>query len=174
MARDHARRKWAPAGLRQRAAGALVLLLAGSCSPPPPPPPTVIKVQATAAADANVTPQGAGAPVIIRVYQLASKSAFEGAEFHPIFNRDAATLGADLVKKDEFLLAPGSSKSLALAPADNVHAIGVFAAYRDFQNVTWRADADIPTNQTTTVTITADRAGIKMQAASVKPAGSSP
>jgi type VI secretion system protein VasD len=157
-----------------RAATASALLLASGCSspPPPPPPPTVVNVQASATATANATPQGQGAPVIIRIYQLASKSSFEGAQFFPIFNQDSATLGPDLVKKDEFLLAPGASKSITLAPPDNVHAIGVFAAYRDFQNVTWRADADIATHQTTTITLTADRGGIKVQAASTKPAGS--
>lgn len=172
MGPDDAHGKAPPsARLVQRAASAFLLVLASSCSPPPPPP-TVVNVQASATAVANATPQGQGAPVIIRLYQLASKSAFEGAEFYPIFNRDSATLGQDLVKKDEFLLAPGTSKSITLMPADNVHAIGVFAAYRDFQNVTWRADADIPAHQTTTVTITADRGGIKLQAASAKPAGS--
>jgi type VI secretion system protein VasD len=174
MAADHAHGQAFSARLMRRAVSMILLLLAASCSqpPPPPPPPTIVKVQVSATADANATAQGQGAPVTIRVYQLASKSAFEGAEFYRIFNGDAATLGADLVKKDEFLLAPGSSKSITLTPADNVHAIGVFAAYRDFQNVTWRADADIPAKQTTTVTVSADRTGIKLQAASAPPAGS--
>jgi type VI secretion system protein VasD len=173
MGPDDARGKASSTRLMWRPVSALALLLASSCSPPPPapPPPTVVNVRASATTTANATPEGQGAPVIIRLYQLASKSAFEGAEFYPIFNRDSPTLGQDMVKKDEFLLAPGTSKSITLTPADNVHAIGVFAVYRDFQNVTWRADADIATHQTTTITITADRGGIKVQAASVKPAG---
>lgn len=173
MAPDDVRGTASSARLMRQAASALALLLAGSCSQPPPPlPPTVVNVQASAAATANAMPQGQGAPVIIRIYQLASKAAFEGAEFYPLFNQDSATLGPDLVKKDEFLLAPGASKSITLTPPDNVHVIGVFAAYRDFQNVTWRADADIAAHKTTTVTVTADRGGIKVQAASAKPTGS--
>ena len=173
MAPDDAHGTAPSARLMRWAASAFLLLLASACSqPPPPPPPTVVNVQATATADANATPQGQGAPVIIRIYQLVSKSGFEGAEFYPLFNRDSATLGADLVKKDEFLLPPGASKSITVTPPDTVHAIGVFAAYRDFQTVTWRAAADVVAHQTTTVTVSAGRGGIKVQAASVKPAGS--
>ena len=156
-------------GVRLRTAIVVALLGVAGCAPAPPPP-TVVNLQASATATVNATPQGQGAPVAIRIYQLASKAAFERAEFFPLYNTDAAALGPDLVKKDEFLLAPGSSKSVTLQPADTVRVIGVFAAYRDFQNATWRGDADIPAHQTTTVTITADRAGIKLVATSGKPA----
>ena len=69
-----------PAGVA-RLCGPIVatLLVLAGCAPPPPPPPTVVNVRASAAADANATPDGKGAPVAIRVYQLASKAGFEGA-----------------------------------------------------------------------------------------------
>jgi type VI secretion system protein VasD len=154
---------------------ALIAVALGSlaaCGAPPPPPPTIVYVQLTATADANLTADGQGAPVAVRVYQLASKSAFEGAEFYPLYNADAAALGPDLIKKDEVLLAPGSSKTLPLMPADPVHSIGVFAAYRAFQTATWRAATDIPPHQTTTVTVTVGPAGIKLVTTPGKPPGS--
>jgi len=151
-------------------AAAISLLVAGCGGPPPPPPPTVVDVQANAALDTNLTPDGQGAPVATRVYQLGSKSGLMGAEFFPIYKSDAATLGPDLIKKDEFLLVPGGSKTLNLTPQDPVHAIGVFAAYRDFQNTTWKAAADIPAHKTTTITITLDKAGVKLEAKPGKPA----
>jgi type VI secretion system protein VasD len=150
---------------------AFALLLLESCSgPPPPPPPTIVNVQVSVTADINLTADGQGAPVVTRIYQLASKTAFDGAEFFPLYKSDAATLGPDLIKKDEFLLLPGSTKSVTLTPADAVHGVGVFGAFRDFQNVTWRASADIPAHQTTAITITVDRAGIKLVAKPGKPA----
>lgn len=150
-----------------------MLLLAANCSgpppPPPPPPPTLVKVEVSAAMNANLTPEGQGAPVATKVYQLASKSTFDGAEFFALYKTDTATLGPDLIKKDEFLLVPGEAKSLSFTPADTVNAIGIFAAYRDFQNVKWHASADIPAHQTTTLTVTADSTGIKLVAKSEKP-----
>ncbi len=134
------------------------------CAPPPPPPPTVVNAQVAAAADVNATPDGRGAPLQIRVYQLGGKATFESAEFFRIYNADAATLGADLVKKEEFVLPPGGSKALTISPPDTVKAIAVFGAYRDFPNVVWRATADVAPHKTVTLAITADKAGIKIAA----------
>ncbi len=148
---------------------AALLALAG-CGPPPPPPPTLVTVQINAGADTNLGTDGQGAPVAVRVYQLAARPGFERAEFYPLFNADVATLGPDLLKKDELLIIPGSSKTLTLSPTDAVHAIGVFAAYRDFQNVVWRVAGDVPAHQSTVFTVTADRTGLKLVLTPGKPA----
>ncbi len=144
----------------------LVLLaaLAGCAAPPPPPPPTVVNITMTAATNANPTAAGQGAPVALRIYQLGSKAGFNGAEFFPLYNTDAATLGTDLVKRDDFILAPGQTQTTTLTPRDDVTAIGVFAGYRDFQHATWRATADIPPHRTTKLTITAGHDGITIKA----------
>jgi type VI secretion system protein VasD len=159
-------------GARGLAAG-MILLLAG-CSdpkpPPPPPPPTIANVELSAATNNNMTVDGQGAPVDVRVFQLTSKSAFDRAEFFALYKNDTATLGPDLIKKDAFLLIPGGAKSLNLKPADPVRVIGVFAAYRDFPKMNWRASAEVPAHQTTTLTVTMDSSGIKLAAKSVKPA----
>lgn len=141
-----------------------------SCAPPPPPPPTIVNAKITAAPDVNATPDGRGAPLAVRVYQLGSKAGFETAEFFRLYNADAATLGPDLIKKEEFVLTPGATKTLALTPADPVKAIAVFGAYRDFQTVIWRATADVVPHKTIDLAITADKAGIKIVATPAKPA----
>ena len=156
---------------RRAVLGAMLLLPAacGKEPPPPPIPPTLVNVQISATNSVNAMQDGRGAPVTIRVYQLASKTTFDGQEFFTLYKNDAATLGADVIKKDEFLLVPGTSKTLNLKPLDPVRAIGVFAGYRDFQNVVWRASADIPAHQTTTITVTAGKSGLVLDAKSVKP-----
>lgn len=154
-------RRWLLRGMT----GGLLAAVAACGSPPPPPPPTVVAIKLSATADVNATQSGQGAPVMVRVYQLASPAAFEGAEFFRLYNADAATLGADLVKKDEYLLAPGESRSVTLSPLDPVHAIGVFAAYRDFQQATWRATAPVPAHQTTNLAIVAGATAVKLDAA---------
>ncbi len=145
----------------------LLALLAG-CGGPPPPPPTLVTVAVTAAADANAS-SGKGAPVSLRIYQLTSPAGFEGAEFFPLFNGDKAVLKEDIVQRDDVLLAPGASKTLSLAPADRAKAIGVFAAYRDYEHVTWRAVAAIPPNKTSTLTVTAGAAGVTAKIEPAKP-----
>ncbi len=150
---------------------AAVLGFVAACSspPPPPPPPTVVELTLTATADANPTESGQGAPVAVRIYQLGSTAGFSNAEFFPLFNGDSEILKSDLVKRDDYILAPGQTKTATLMPTDAVKAIGVFAAYRDFQRATWRGTADIPAHQTTRVTVTAGAGGITVKSEQVPP-----
>lgn len=145
-------------------------LLAGCGGPPPPPPPTIINATITAGADANASASGDGAPVAVRIYQLVSPAAFNGAQFFPLFDKDAATLGGDLVKRDDLLLAPGQSRSLTLQPEDRAHAIGVFAAYRDYEHADWHVVADIPAHKTSTLTVMVTKAGLTAKIEPAKPA----
>jgi type VI secretion system protein VasD len=152
-------------------AGLFVLGLS-NCAPPPPPPipPTIAYVQINTTADVNSAPGAPGAPVSLRVYQLASPDAFTGAEFYPLYNADKTTLGPDLLKKDEMVMIPSTTKSMTLTPADQVKTIAVFGAFANFGAVAWRVSADVPAHQTTTFTITASSAGLKLVATPGKPA----
>ncbi len=146
----------------------LPLLALAGCSSPPPPP-TQVDLTLSAATDVNPTTSGQAAPVVVRVYQLASTSGFDGAEFFQLFNQDQAVLKTDLVKKDEFLLSPGQKKTTTLMPTDQVTALGIFAAYRDFQNAKWRATVPIPAHKTTAVTVTIGHDGVVAKAAAAAP-----
>jgi type VI secretion system protein VasD len=148
---------------------ALLAELIGCASPPPPPAPTIVELKLSTTPDTNSTESGQGAPIGLRIYQLSSRAAFESAEFHRLYDADAAALGADLVKEDSYLLPPGSTKSVTLMPSDQVHAIGVLAAYREFQTKTWRAIGDILAHQTTIVTIKAAANGVMLGTARAQP-----
>jgi type VI secretion system protein VasD len=149
---------------------AMALGLAGCGGPPPPPPPTVVQVVLTAAADANPTAAGQGAPVLLRIYQLASAVGFDGAEFFPLFNQDQATLGPDLINRDTLILPPGQSRTLTLTPPDTVKVVGVFAAYRDILHAIWRGTAAVVPHRTTRVTVLAGANGITVSAQPASPA----
>ncbi len=157
--------------LRGLAALLLAAAVAGCGGAPPPPPPTVVNLTLKATADVNAGITGQGAPVQVRVYQLASTSAFDGADFFQLFNHDTATLGTDLVHVDQFLLAPGASKTVVLKPNAQVTALGFFAAYGAFQTATWRATMPVPAHKTTMVTLTVGKAALSVKAAPA-PAGS--
>lgn len=152
------------AALVRRAAALCLTTMAAACSggPPPPPPTTMADLQIDASSDANATETGQGAPVVVRVYQLASTAGFEQAEFFRLMNADTATLGTDLVKKEEYLLAPGTKKTAMMPIPDRVSAIGVFAAYREFQSKTWRVTVPVPPHKTTPVHIEATGAGLRV------------
>ncbi len=156
-------------GRRLLALGCLVAL-AGCGGAPPPPPPTVVNATITTAADVNAGDNGTGAPVSIRIYQLVSSAGFDGGQFFPLFDKDAATLKDDLVKRDDLLLAPGQSKTLTIMPDDRAHSFGVFGAYRDYEHVAWHASVAIPAHQTSTLTVTAGKAGVTAKIEPLPPA----
>jgi type VI secretion system protein VasD len=137
-----------------------IAALSACGGPPPPPPPTIVQLTLGASADANATASGAGAPVLVRVYQLASPAAFDKAEFFPLLNTDAAVLGPDLVKRDDYLMTPGTTKEVSITPSDRVQAIGVFAAFRQFQTQTWRVDLTPAPHKTTPAKVTIAAAGL--------------
>jgi len=142
--------------------GVLALGLLGGlagCSTPPPPP-TVVALTLAADPNDNPTPTGQGTPLVVRVYQLGSDAAFGTAEFFQLFSQDQATLKTDLVKKDEYILAPSQTKTATLNPLDTVTAIGIFAAYQNFQAVIWRATVDVAPHKTTKINVQAGAKGI--------------
>jgi type VI secretion system protein VasD len=137
--------------------------------PPPPPPPTVVNLTLKTLPGVNPGPDGQAAPVSVRVYQLETAAGFNNAEFFPLYNTDAAVLGQDLVKREEFVLAPATAKTETIMPKDQVKSLGVFAGFRAFQNLPWRGSADIPPNKTTNVTVTVGPAGVAVTAAPAPP-----
>ncbi|RZL61414.1 MAG: type VI secretion system lipoprotein TssJ [Variovorax sp.] len=102
--------------------------------------PVVTPVALTLAAGADVNPdaRGRASPLTVRVYALKTPGAFESADFFSLFEKDQATLGAEMVLREEALLRPGERKQLALTLPADAKAIGVMAAFRDLDRARWR------------------------------------
>lgn len=117
-----------------------VLAIAACATPPPPPPPVISEIQLTVVAGPDVNPDARkrASPVLVRIYALKSAAPFEAADFFSLFEKDTATLGAELVQREEFLLRPGEEKALALKFGPEVKSIGVMVAYRDLERARWR------------------------------------
>jgi type VI secretion system protein VasD len=146
-------------------AGIVLALFLAACAGPAPAPPTLVNATITTTADVNDS-----APIALRVYQLVSPVSFDGAPFFPLFDKDTGVLKDDLIKREDLLLAPGQSKTLAITPDNRAQAIGIFAAYRDYEHVTWHATVKIPPHETSTLTVTADKAGVTAKIEPAKPA----
>ena len=116
--------------------GAMALV---ACATPPPPP-VVSEIQLTVVAGPDVNPDARkrASPVLVRIYALKSAAPFEAADFFSLFEKDTATLGAELVQREEFLLRPGEEKALPLKFGPEVKSIGVMVAYRDLERARWR------------------------------------
>jgi type VI secretion system protein VasD len=126
-----------------------LLLVLGviSCASAPKPVVSTLQITVEAAADVNPDARRRASPVTVRVYALKTANAFDSADFFAIFEKDQATLGADMVTKEEMLLRPGESKVLNLKLGPDAKTIGYFAAYRDLEKTSWRGKKDLIVGQ---------------------------
>lgn len=133
-----------------------ILMLQGCASAPtpePPPPLTIVNLQIETAADINPDASGKPSPVMLRIYELKEVSAFNAADFFALFDKEQATLAADLVHKQEMLIKPGETKTLTLQPGADVNNIGFFAAFRQLDTAQWRALVPVNAHQTVSYSV---------------------
>jgi len=106
----------------------------------------------------NVNPdtRKRASPIVIRVYELKSSASFDAADFLSLYERDQATLAAEMGSREEFVLGPGESKPWEKVAGDGVRFIGVIAAFRDIERARWKAKVPVKANARNVITIRAD------------------
>ena len=133
-------------------AGAALATACAKAAPPPPaapaPPPLTIaappdaKVRLpmvlTAAADANPNGRAIPQPIVVRVYQLRSDQAFLKADQLELFDDETKVLGAELIGRTEYLLAPSERQTHEINFAGEAVYVGVAAGFFDIRNAQWR------------------------------------
>lgn len=139
----------------------LVSSFVAACSSSPPPP-GVIQLSLKASADINPDAGGQAAPVVVRVYHLAATGKFSMADFFSLYNNDKATLGPDLVSRQDVTLMPGQSQTLSTPLEPAAHDVGVLAAFRDIDHASWRGIIAVPPNGTTKLQANVTRLQIQL------------
>jgi type VI secretion system protein VasD len=123
-------------------------LMAAGCGGGPPPPGSV-DLTVTASNDINPDTAGRASPVVLRVYQLAEPTTFQAADFFQLFYKEQATLGPDLVAREDVVIPPGGTLSVPIALKPNAKRIGIVAAFRDIDKASWRAVIEVPPTEKT-------------------------
>jgi type VI secretion system protein VasD len=106
---------------------------------PAPSRPTSVSGTVSAAADLNPSISLRPSPLLVRVYELKAATAFDKADFIALYNADQATLGGELVARDEFMIQPGESRPYQRTLAPETRYLAVFGAYRNLERAVWRA-----------------------------------
>ncbi|MET0335398.1 MAG: type VI secretion system lipoprotein TssJ [Rhizobacter sp.] len=157
----HDRRRWLVS-----ASGVAVAATLPGCSMFSSGPATL---SATVVASAQVNPDARRrpSPVVVRVFELKAPTLFEQADFVSLFERDQATLAAELVSREEFVLRPGDSKPITKPLAPETKFIGVMAAFRELERARWRAVVPVAVGKKNVITIDLD--GIVIKAVRTSP-----
>lgn len=138
---------------------ALLLVLAGCASPPPKP--TQVAATLQAAADVNPDVRRRASPLVVRIYELRSGAAFESADFVSLYERDQATLAAEMGSREEFVLRPGETKTWEKTTAPDIKYIGVIGAFRDIERARWKSIVELKPNNKNTIAIRADAIAVE-------------
>lgn len=93
--------------------------------------------------DLNPDSNDRPSPVIVKVYELASKTIFENQDFFALYDNPASVLKTDLLRSEEFVFEPGQLAQTRKELHPATKAIGVIVAYRDIENARWRAVVDV-------------------------------
>lgn len=80
---------------------------------------------------------GDASPVLVTVYQLKNGYAFQQADYESLTDNAAKTLGDDIIDKNSFEVQPSSKFTTSEKVYPNTKFIGVVAAYRDPNSVSW-------------------------------------
>ncbi len=96
-------------------------------------------MQVSADSDINLDANGQALPVLVKVYQLNSPTAFQSASFNDLLKHDVVTLGPSLMHQTEFMVAPGAKTSMKIGKKSDASYIAVVAAFRNPQGNGWRA-----------------------------------
>jgi type VI secretion system protein VasD len=138
----------------------LTAVLAGCKTAPPPP--TVIEASLQGSPQLNPSVSQRPSPLLLRVYELKSPTAFNQADFMSMYQSDQAALASDLVARDEVMLQPGETRPYKKQLAPETRFIGVIAAYRDLEQATWRVVVPVQVGKTQKLTIRADRLAVSV------------
>jgi type VI secretion system protein VasD len=142
------------------------LVLAACGGAPKPPPPTTVNGAIQASAQLNPSVNQRPSPLLMRVYELKSASVFGAADFMALYQGDQATLAADMVSREEYMLQPGQNLPYKKTLAPDTKFIGVIGAYRNLEKSTWRAVVPVINGKAQTLTIRATDLAVS---AEVKP-----
>lgn len=124
------------------AVSALVAL--GGCAGPRPMLPAPYTVMISADTSINLDRQGRATPVQVSLFELKNSSSFESIDFYTLFEKGEQALGSDVVAKEQLVLQPGQTMTLARKAKSDARMLGVFVAFRSVEKSAWRAVAPLP------------------------------
>jgi type VI secretion system protein VasD len=143
-----------------RAAAPVVMaamLLACSSTPKP----TQVAGAIEVSAQANPSVSGRPSPLMVRVYELKSAAAFNSADFMSLYERDQATLGPEMIGREEFVLPPGANKPYAKTLSPETRFLGFVAAFRDLDRAQWRSTLAIQPGKSQKIVVRASALAIE-------------
>lgn len=108
---------------------------------------------------------GRASPVVVKIYELQSKTIFENQDFFMIYDEADNIFGPDLVSQDTLSLSPSEELSYDIKMAPGSRYVGIVVAYRDLENSKWREVIEIDHKGYNTYKLIVDKLSIHIDKA---------
>lgn len=131
--------------------------------PPPPPEPTRVVLEFEAAGNINPNMEGRASPLVLRIYQLKSYTAFMRADFFSLYDKEENVLAGLVAGKQEITLKPGDKRTVYFEPAPDTQAVGVMGLFINSDGIRWKSVSGIRPNKTTVIPIQVDGTGLTVR-----------
>lgn len=115
-----------------------------------------------AAPDLNPSVSDRPSPLVLRIFELRAATAFNQADFLALYQADQATLGTELLARDELVLQPGETRPYQRQLNADTRFIGVLGAYRNLERAVWRAAAAVQPGRAQRLALRADRLALTL------------
>ncbi|MFV2058261.1 MAG: type VI secretion system lipoprotein TssJ [Thiohalomonadales bacterium] len=124
---------------------------------------TKIKATVITADDINPDSRNRASPIVVRIYELKSVNSFNDTDFFRLYDEEAASLGGDLIAREEFELAPGQGREINRKPNEEARYFGVIAAFRNIDKAQWRVATALKLNKTNSLVIRIGKESVTIQ-----------
>lgn len=147
-------RRMRPCPFGRRRLILLAAALVGGAGQPPPP---VIDLEVQIGAAVNPGIDGRPLPVAVRLYLLSAAGRFQAADVFALIEREAATLGPELIASEQVVFAPGESRRITREADGRTRFLGAAVLFRDIDRARWKSIQPVASSGVTRLRLTADR-----------------
>lgn len=128
-------------------------LVAAAGQPPPP----VVDLTVVVGPQVNPGIDGRPLPVAVKLYLLTAAGKFQAADVFALIEREAATLGAELIASEQIVFEPGQTRQITREADSRTRFLGSVVLFRDIDRAQWKAIAPVASTGVTKLRLTADR-----------------
>jgi type VI secretion system protein VasD len=148
--------------IRRRAAllvlpSALALLALAGCETAPTEA-VALTLTVHAESDQNPDPMGQATPVAVRLYELTDTGRFDQLDMDSLVTHGEEALGSDMLGSEEFVVGPGTSRTLTRTMPAGTRFVGIAVLFRDVAHAEWRVTAPVSGPEDLVLTISGLRA----------------
>ncbi|ARD22753.1 MULTISPECIES: type VI secretion system lipoprotein TssJ [Shewanella] len=139
---------------------ASVLLINTGCKTINAVVPAYTDITFSASADINPDINKRPSPVVVKIFELSSRTIFDNQDFFTLYESAESVLGPDLIRKDELELQPSEIHEYPMSLGQNTRYVGVIVAYRDIDASRWRSVVEVDPTGYDSVTVNIEKIAV--------------